>query len=113
MAGLLKKTEEIDAAVDAAADDKHDAIQKFMDAEFAVMDAFKKEDDLRTAGKREGDTEYDEAASAMEAAVDARDDALDDLIGAEFAFRAADRKWNKHHLALEKARAGGAVEKLQ
>lgn len=113
MTALEKKTEAIDSAIEDTADEKVDAIHKFMDAEFAYMKAFEKEDELRSAGKREGNAEYDKAASAMEAASTARDDALDDLIAAEFAFRAAEKAWNKHHGALDKTSAGGMVKKLQ
>jgi hypothetical protein len=113
MTKLENKTEAIDTAADAAADEKNNAINKFMKAEFTVIDACKKEDELRTAGKREGDSEYDKVASAMEAAFDARDDALDDLIAAEFAFRAATKAWQKHHNALDKTKAGGVTERMQ
>jgi hypothetical protein len=113
MTKIENKTEAIDTAAEAAADEKNYAIDKFMKAEFRVMDACKKEDELRTAGKREGDSEYDKAASTMEAAFEVRDDALDDLIAAEFAFRAATKAWEKHHSALDKTKAGGVTERMQ
>jgi hypothetical protein len=108
-----KKTDAINSAVDATADNKFEAVNKFMEAQFASMGAFEEEDRLRTSGKSEGDPEYDEAAKVMEAASAACDDALDDLIAAEFAYRAADKAWNKHHAALDETNAGGSVEKLQ
>jgi hypothetical protein len=110
---LDEKTEAIDAAVEAASDNKHEAITKFMEAEFAVMDAFRKQDNLRKRGKRQGDPKYDEATNRIDEALAARDRALDDLIAAEFAWRAAEKAWDAHHSALDKARGGGATEKLQ
>ena len=113
MTTLEKQTEAIDRAVDDAADAKFDAIHRFMDAELTRMSAFEKEGKLRTAGKREGDSDYDEAAKKKEAAHVASEDALDDLIAAEFAYRSAQKASNEHHAALDKANAGGSVDRLQ
>jgi hypothetical protein len=111
--GLDEKTEAIDAAVEAAADNKHEAITKFMEAEFAVMDAFRKEGNLRKRAKREGDPKYAEVKNRIDEAIAARDRALDDLIAAEFAWRAAEKAWDAHHSALDKTRGGGTTETLQ
>jgi hypothetical protein len=103
----------IDAAVDAAADNKADAINRFMEAEFALIDAFQKEDRLSQLDKREGDREYDEAANAIDGAHAAREKALDELIEAEFAFRSASKAWDKHYGALAIANAVRASKRLQ
>ena len=113
MTAADKKTGPVDAAVEAAAHAKLHAIDRLLSTEFALMDAQNMEDKHHSAGKSEGDAEYDAAVIRMEGAFAARDDAIDDLILAEFAFRAASKRRKRHQGALDKTNAGGAIERLQ
>jgi hypothetical protein len=97
------KMESINDACESAAADKLDAILKFMDAQLALVEVCEKE---RERPETVTSAELDTANAAC-------DDALDDLIAAEFAYRAADKASAKFHAALDQARSGGAVKRLQ
>lgn len=78
-------------AVDDAADSKLEAIHNFIDAHFACMELFEKEDKDPNAVT---DAELD-------AALDLEEDALDDLVAAQIAYRQACKMAEKHEAMTE------------
>jgi hypothetical protein len=90
-----------EAACEFAADNKQEAIWRFMDAEFAFADVFdrmiKLHDKIKRTEKPSAKLRalMAKAETAFRTAGDEQDDALDDLIAAEMAYRAADKAYSK------------------